>query len=305
MESMSQLQGNNFVISPFNSGQKVFYIPFTKQQEFTGNEILNYHFIQLQEPTNDVENRYKNIIELAKRQMEKGKFQKVVLANKKEFIANSFNPIEFFRKIEGAYKNAFVYLLSCPQTGVWIGATPEPLITTEGNEHKTIALAGTIMKDAEQKFGEKELNEQNLVEVFIENKLQQNKIQFTKNGPFPQESAKLVHLKTEYTFAKQTTNEKLFSLLEDLNPTPATAGIPKQSAINFIEKHEGFERTLYTGFLGVIKENNPNLYVNLRCMQYSNNLITLYAGAGITKDSIAINEWVETQNKMKTLENFL
>jgi isochorismate synthase EntC len=40
-------------------------------------------------------------------------------------------------------------------------------------------------------------------------------------------------------------------------------------------------------------------------MQYSNNLITLYAGAGITKDSIAINEWVETQNKMKTLENFL
>ena len=79
MESMSQLQGNNFVISPFNSGQKVFYIPFTKQQEFTGNEILNYHFIQLQEPTNDVENRYKNIIELAKRQMEKGKFQKVVL----------------------------------------------------------------------------------------------------------------------------------------------------------------------------------------------------------------------------------
>lgn len=305
MESLSNLQGNNFVISPFNSGQKAYYIPFNDQEEFTGNEILNYHFIQLQNPTNDVENRYINIVELAKREMEKGEFQKVVLANKKELIDNNFNPIEFFRKIELAYKNAFVYLISCPQTGVWIGATPEPLITTKGNEHKTIALAGTIMKDDEQKFGEKELNEQNLVEVFIEKKLQQNKIQFTKKGPFPQESAKLVHLKTEYTFSKQTTNQSLFSLIEELNPTPATAGIPKQSAINFIEKHEGFDRELYTGFLGVITDNSPNLYVNLRCMQYSNNQITLFAGAGITKDSVASKEWMETQNKMKTLENFL
>ena len=305
LESLSNLNGNNFVISPFNSGQKAFYIPFTKPEEFTGKEILPINSIQLQEATEDVENRYKNIIELAKGQMEKGEFQKVVLANKKELMANNFNPIEFFRKIEGAYKNAFVYLLSCPQTGVWMGATPEPLITTEGNEHKTIALAGTIVKDNSQKFGEKELNEQNLVEIFIENKLQENSIQFTKNGPLPYESGKLVHLKTEYTFAKQTNNQKLFSLIEDLNPTPATAGIPKQRAISFIEKQEGFDRNLYTGFLGVIKENNTNLFVNLRCMQYSKNQITLYAGAGITKDSIASNEWLETQNKMKTLENFL
>ena len=40
-------------------------------------------------------------------------------------------------------------------------------------------------------------------------------------------------------------------------------------------------------------------------MQYSNEAITLYAGAGITSESIPSNEWMETQNKMKTLENIV
>jgi isochorismate synthase len=231
--------------------------------------------------------------------------EKVVLANKKEIILKNFNAIEYFRKIELAYKNAFVYLLSCPQMGVWIGATPEPLLTTNDSVHKTIALAGTILKDGEQTFGTKEWHEQNIVEVFIENKLKDNKIEYSKNGPFPHESAKLVHLKTEYTFNAQATNDRIFPLLEDLNPTPATAGIPKETAINFINKNEGFDRQLYTGFLGLQKEDNLNLYVNLRCMQYANDQLTLYAGAGITIDSIATNEWLETQNKMKTLESYL
>ncbi len=40
-------------------------------------------------------------------------------------------------------------------------------------------------------------------------------------------------------------------------------------------------------------------------MQYSKKQITLYAGAGITSESNATDEWLETQNKMKTLENFI
>jgi isochorismate synthase len=305
LENICNLKGNNFVISPFNNGQKAFYIPFNTELEFKGNENLQFHFITLQEPTKDKENRYNEIIDLAKKQMLNGSLEKVVLANKKEIILKNFNAIEYFRKIELAYKNAFVYLLSCPQMGVWIGATPEPLLTTNDSVHKTIALAGTILKDGEQTFGTKEWHEQNIVEVFIENKLKDNKIEYSKNGPFPHESAKLVHLKTEYTFNAQATNDRIFPLLEDLNPTPATAGIPKETAINFINKNEGFDRQLYTGFLGLQKEDNLNLYVNLRCMQYANDQLTLYAGAGITIDSIATNEWLETQNKMKTLESYL
>ena len=48
-----------------------------------------------------------------------------------------------------------------------------------------------------------------------------------------------------------------------------------------------------------------NFYVNLRCMQIVNDTAKIYVGGGITKDSVAENEWKETQNKAKTIGNIL
>ena len=48
-----------------------------------------------------------------------------------------------------------------------------------------------------------------------------------------------------------------------------------------------------------------NLVVNLRCMQYRNNTIELFAGSGITEKSEPEIEWMETQSKLKTLISFL
>ena len=58
-------------------------------------------------------------------------------------------------------------------------------------------------------------------------------------------------------------------------------------------------------------EVETDLYVNLRCMQIeinsesSTNLVPLYVGGGITKDSNAEKEWLETVNKAKTIKNIL
>jgi isochorismate synthase len=43
------------------------------------------------------------------------------------------------------------------------------------------------------------------------------------------------------------------------------------------------------------------LYVNLRCMQLFDQTAKLYAGAGITFDSIPEKEWDETTLKCHTL----
>jgi isochorismate synthase len=300
------LSNNNFVVSPFNSEQNVFYIPFEKEQGWDEKEKLPFCFLNSTHSIEYSEKNYSHIVELAKKHINENYLQKVVLANRKEIKIQNFNPINFYKKIESEYKNAFVYLISTPQTGVWIGASPEPLlITSDLKKYKTIALAGTILKNNLKPFTEKESVEQKLVEYYIENKLNKLGIQYDKSQALPYESGNLIHLKTEFTFDYTVNNDKILRLLEELNPTPATAGIPKDYAIDFINNNEGFNRELYTGFLGLTHNKEMNLFVNLRCMKVTNNSVVLYAGAGITKDSNPNSEWIETQNKMKTLEKYL
>ncbi|RYD83434.1 MAG: hypothetical protein EOP53_00895 [Sphingobacteriales bacterium] len=78
--------------------------------------------------------------------------------------------------------------------------------------------------------------------------------------------------------------------------------MPLKEAKNFIAENENYDRGLYTGFLGPVDEqDNMQLYVNLRCMQFTQNEAVLYAGAGIVKGSDPEKEWQETQQKMRTL----
>jgi isochorismate synthase len=50
-----------------------------------------------------------------------------------------------------------------------------------------------------------------------------------------------------------------------------------------------------------VSNNNQAFYVNLRCMQITDNEAYLYVGGGITKDSIPEKEYEETQNKAMTM----
>ena len=83
------------------------------------------------------------------------------------------------------------------------------------------------------------------------------------------------------------------------------AGLPKEIALNQIQKLENFKRSNYAGFIGVHTNENAYLYVNLRCMEWHFNEATLYAGAGITGSSLPEAEWIETRRKMSSLEQFL
>ena len=79
LKSLASLKGNNFVISPFNHGQKVIYIPFREEEDFNENELLPFNYIKLQNPTENREKKYNEIINLAKDQMKNGNLTKVVL----------------------------------------------------------------------------------------------------------------------------------------------------------------------------------------------------------------------------------
>ena len=55
-------------------------------------------------------------------------------------------------------------------------------------------------------------------------------------------------------------------------------GIPLDISKEFISVNEDYDRSYYTGYLGVISPKNKSvkLYVNLRCAEVFNNFIKIY-----------------------------
>ena len=69
--------------------------------------------------------------------------EKVVLSREFKFNLESSNPIEIFKTLAQTYPSAFTYCWFHPETGFWLGASPESLLKLEGRSLSTMALAGT------------------------------------------------------------------------------------------------------------------------------------------------------------------
>ncbi|MFN6946666.1 MAG: chorismate-binding protein, partial [Cytophagaceae bacterium] len=80
----------------------------------------------------------------------------------------------------------------------------------------------------------------------------------------------------------------------------------KEEASDFINKNEKIDRQYFSGYLGPVNlEDETHLFVNLRCARILPQKTVLFAGAGITKDSNPEKEWLETELKFKTIQDFL
>jgi isochorismate synthase len=191
--------------------------------------------------------------------------------------------------------------------GVWMGASPEPILEIQEQTVETVSLAGTQKLNGtplEQiTWKIKEKTEQDYVTQFIEDHLNALGIKtYTKTGPYNFRAANLVHLKSTFSFQKSLLGQNVGMFLSQLHPTPSVCGVPKDTAGQLIRKLEKHERSYYTGFLGPFQwEGMTSLFVNLRCMKILDKGFALYAGAGITAESVPENEWEETVQKMTTM----
>jgi len=229
-------------------------------------------------------------------------------------LPSNFSPVNAFEALCRRYPRAFVSLVSIPNVGTWIGASPELLLRLQAHQLRTVALAGTqaLPSNAppdKTHWGDKELEEQALVSDYIREFFQRSGLQqFTEDGPRTVSAGNVAHLQTDFQI--EMKSPRLLSLanqvLHRLHPTSAVCGMPKQEALSFILEKEGYNRAFYSGFLGPVHlQGQSNLFVNLRCMQLQKSSALLYVGAGITKDSIPCAEWDETVLKSKTLLSVL
>lgn len=236
-----------------------------------------------------------------------GPLKKVVLSRPLQMsLPPYFDPFPVYHMLCRQYPQAFVYVFFHPQTGLWMGATPETLIRLEGDTLHTMSLAGTQPSQNPVPWGEKEIREQQLVTDYILQTLRNHDFQHIRAGETRTHVAGPVqHLKTEIS-ARVPDRQGLFSFLLDLHPTPAVCGLPKEAAMRLIRDTEPYARSYYSGFLGpCTREHSLELYVNLRCMQIFRQSAALYVGGGITAESRAHLEWEETLAKSQTMAQAL
>ncbi len=253
----------------------------------------------------DQEDLYVNWVKKAIQEMRSTDLEKVVLA-RTHLTHDSIDPIRFFTTLRKLYPHAFVSLVSTPEYGTWIGASPELLLAVNDiNQFRTVSLAGTEPVDDERtpiRWTDKEFEEQEIVSRYILKRIRQLGIsQIHVEGPYTHQAGNVYHLRTDITgsLASATDTSKLVNIL---HPTPAVCGRPKQQALDFIRETEPFHRKLYAGYLGPVNlHGETRLYVNLRCLRLLETGAVVYAGAGLTSDSIPEAEWAETTLKCQTL----
>lgn len=262
------------------------------------------------------ENGFVGAVSKAKEAIAAGEMEKVVMSrNFLEPLPDGFSPIIAYKNIMQEYPRAFVSLVSIPEVGTWMGASPEILVSiNEDRVFHTVALAGTQPASDAESVGaaiwrQKEIEEQAMVERYILKCFKALRLrEYEEVGPRTIVAGNLMHLRTDFTVdLKEVDFPTLGSdMLRLLHPTSAVCGLPKEPALQFILAHEGYNRSYYSGFLGPV--NSPcgtHLYVNLRCMEVLAKEVILYAGAGVTGESNPDKEWQETQHKMETMRRIL
>ncbi len=237
--------------------------------------------------------------------------QKVVLSRPIHLELNhKLDIYEIYYQLSRVYPDAFVYVFYHPASGLWIGATPERLIRINQRQAEIVSLAGTQVSGDQKLWRNKENHEQAIVTKYIQEILHKyHASDIRLSGPYTCNAGSVQHLKTELS-AYIPDQNTIQSLIEDLHPTPAVCGYPQSAALEWIRQEEGYDRSYYTGYLGVFEgTDRMDLYVNLRCMQLFDKAVALYVGGGITRESQPQEEWDETEEKSKTLlsvlENFL
>lgn len=320
-----------FVFAPFSDEDKTFFIPlsaanFDLFEKSIFSNIYPKENKDAVTPNAACKEEYLQLLNHTIETIKTSQIQKIVISRCIEvenIEVNASILLNKFQHLLQLYADAFCYVFYHPEIGIWMGATPEKLLFSERNKLQTVALAGTQVYHgtANVTWGAKEDEEQQMVVDSIQNSLEKYADSVEVSRKYTKRAGNLLHLNSDISATFQIS--ELGLIVNELHPTPAVCGLPKEKAKEFILANETYKRKYYTGYLGEInmpkkikrKQKSRNqehkaihqlipathLFVNLRCMQFSDDSAYIYVGGGITESSIAESEWDETVHKSQTM----
>lgn len=244
-----------------------------------------------------------------------GAIEKVVLA--REVRANAtqdFDVPETIRQLRYAHPGCYVF-------GFWrgasafVGATPERLVRVDGRDVQASSLAGSVRRGttpaedaerAQQLFASaKDRWEHEIVRRALCDGLASFCDDVTAADMPELLSLPQVHHLHTAIHARLRAGHSILQLVEQLHPTPAVGGAPRDAALRFIHRHEQMDRGWYAAPIGWMQRDRGEFAVGLRSALFAGNTASLFAGCGIVGDSVPDQEYAESELKLRPIRNAL
>ncbi|WP_410489235.1 isochorismate synthase MenF [Bacillus changyiensis] len=244
--------------------------------------------------------------------IQKGKYDKVVLA--REILLSFREPIQLYRVISHLLcEQTSSYIFALEEKGkCFVGASPERLIKKVDDKVLSTCLAGSIQRGQtereDQMLGlellhdKKNVMEHEFVVDMIHQAFSRYCVYVEKpTAPELYKTKSVQHLYTPI-IGQMSKKYSLFDFIEKLHPTPALGGDPQKTALEVIRSIEPMSRGWYAGPIGWLdSRDNGEFAVAIRSGLINSHQARLFAGCGIVRDSDPLQEYEETQIKLKPM----
>ncbi|REL24094.1 isochorismate synthase [Rhodohalobacter sp. SW132] len=244
-------------------------------------------------------------------------FEKIVLARSVKLKSkHNLNPTLLSYHLREKYPECYNFIIQIDKETSFIGATPERLASFEDGTFKTEGLAGSTSrgKSASEDAAlaqslldsHKDRIEHQFVVRAIDNSLAPYSYRVEHpNKPQIKKLNNVQHLFTPIS-ATIKSGVKIHDLVQQLHPTPAVGGFPRENAVPFIQEIEQIERGWYAAPVGWYNLNGCGEFaVAIRSALLHKNNAHLFAGCGIVGDSDPESEWQETLMKFQPITTAL
>lgn len=239
-------------------------------------------------------------------------FDKVVLSRNIEFdLSDSPGIADIAFLLDKKYPECFNFIYKVNGT-LFFSASPEKLFIIKDGDIHTEALAGSIERGNDAKEDKnletalakssKDIDEHSFVIDHLKDVLEKycTDIRIDET-PSLKKLTNIQHLHTALSGTIKNGSD-VFSILQDIFPTPAVGGFPVESTLKVIDEVEDFDRGLFTGFIGWTNlKNDGEFVVSIRSGLINKNKLYIYAGCGIVPGSDPKKEFEETQLKAEAI----
>jgi menaquinone-specific isochorismate synthase len=235
--------------------------------------------------------------------------EKIVLARRSDLtFGQTLDPVDLMARLRALTHDCYHFLFQPEPERAFIGSSPERLVSRSGRYVATEAVAGTRPRgslpdedaalSSQMLRSEKDRREHEFVRQTVAAAMAPLCTTFQQDQTVSvMRLASRMHL---FSGMWGTLNDGMTDadLMRALHPTPAVGGVPTKVAVEAIAYHEPFDRGWYAGPVGWIGTDSSEFAVGIRSALVADNVLSLYAGAGIVEGSVAADEWDEVEQKI-------
>ena len=256
--------------------------------------------------------QWEQVVAAAVSRIKAGELNKVVLARDLQAYASADIDIRvLLARLTG--RSPGCYTFAC--AGL-VGATPELLIQREGQDVRSLVLAGTMARGGSKADDDalaaallgstKNAEEHRYSVESVRDLLAPLCTQLAVDRePYLLQTADYRHLATSVS-GVLARDASALALAASLHPTAAICGTPTDVALELIRELECMDRGRYSGPVGwVDARGNGEWGIALRCGEIDGKHARLFAGCGIVAGSQPEAELAETETKFRPMRRAL